>query len=480
MTFDVANPSLLTHVSLSVLVALEKPKAATSRNTSIPVMSDYSIPQSPSHHRRRHSEPNSDFDNNQYRIHFLTALASIQVPSKLLRGAEVVTVAASGQTKSVIFRLSLDRFTIYLSSVGNADKANNSARSTGFFSRRSASVGTTGNSTVTSNSSIQSSYSYGGGSTRNVASPTNNIPRPDHPSLRYHRAIDIGEMDRIQRGQSTQHFELAKKNVDKIELVLRRTDLLRQTSSNTSSRSLGLGNVTIVTGSTATTATAATSNPNGSNSSISSGKSSQSVVTIQQLDPNLSFSIIFRGARTLDLMASSETERDEICDTLDRILKAYQRGKVRVSTDILLLRYIWLDIDKDKKGYVSSNQFTQILTAINFNVMKPRDLITAYEKFGKVIGLDRAQRKKGLTLEQSATFMHKVRNRLILTCISERNAYEILFFLNDSGSFLFYLSDPFNSSYRIPLLAYGVSHLFLLFMLILNSYFYRKYYEDKT
>jgi hypothetical protein len=408
---DVTKLLGLTHIFQPHIVTLDKPKTA-SRNATI-AMSDYSIPRPPPQHRRRHSEPNSDYDNNnQYQIHFLTALATIQVPNKLLRGAEVVTVAASGKTDSVVFRISLDRFTLYLSSAGNSDKTINSARSTGFFARRSVSVGTS-NTSVTSNNSIQPSNSYGGGSI--IASPTNNIPRPDHPSLKVHRAIDVGEMDRIQRGQSTQHFELAKKNVDKFELVLRRTDLLRQSSSNTSSRSLGPGSVMVVPGSTASTAPS--SMTAGSNSSMSSGKSSQSVATIQHLDPNLSFSIIFRGARTLDLMASSESERDEICDTLDRILKAYQRGKVRVSTDILLLRYIWLDIDKEKKGYLSCNQFAQILTAINFNVMKPRDLLTAYEKFGKVIGLDRAQRKKGLTLEQSATFMHKVCRWLFVACI---------------------------------------------------------------
>lgn len=41
--------------------------------------------------------------------------------------------------------------------------------------------------------------------------------------------------------------------------------------------------------------------------------------------------------------------------------------------------------------------------------MKKQQLNTTYEKFGKVIGLDRAKRKKGLSFEQCCTFLHKLK-----------------------------------------------------------------------
>lgn len=63
------------------------------------------------------------------------------------------------------------------------------------------------------------------------------------------------------------------------------------------------------------------------------------------MKPNQSFSIIFRGARTLDLMMK-RGDRDLILDALDDVLEAYERAKVRVAKDVLLLRYIWLDVDK--------------------------------------------------------------------------------------------------------------------------------------
>lgn len=188
-------------------------------------------------------------------------------------------------------------------------------------------------------------------------------------------------MDRVQRGQSTQQFEFAKKHVAVIKNNPNMTNFEVQVVAK------------------------AELNRNTSASSTSSA--AQTLAAIQQLDPALSFSIIFRGAHTVDLMAATEQERNEICDVLDQILTAYQRGKIRVSTDLQLLRYIWLDVDKEKTGYVTVQQFGKVLHAINFN-MKQKDVVTAYDKFGKIIGMDRMTRRKGLTFEQSATFLHKV------------------------------------------------------------------------
>ena len=64
------------------------------------------------------------------------------------------------------------------------------------------------------------------------------------------------------------------------------------------------------------------------------------------LQPNRSFSIIFRGERTLDLMTADDLDRDSILDALDFVIRSYQAAKQKVGNDVLLLRYIWLDVDK--------------------------------------------------------------------------------------------------------------------------------------
>lgn len=66
-----------------------------------------------------------------------------------------------------------------------------------------------------------------------------------------------------------------------------------------------------------------------------------------ELNPSQCFSILFRGDWTLDLMILSH-KRDEVLDAIDQILETYQSQKRRVSNDVLLLRYHWLDAVSDK------------------------------------------------------------------------------------------------------------------------------------
>ena len=119
------------------------------------------------------------------------------------------------------------------------------------------------------------------------------------------------------------------------------------------------------------------------------------------------FSILFRGDWTIDLM--SEGNRDEILDTLDRIIQSYKQQKVKVATDVLLLRYVWFDNDKEKSSdTINVGELGRILDRINYYIKKSQ-LNDMYEKFGKTIGLDRKHRRQGLTFEQCCTLLHKIK-----------------------------------------------------------------------
>lgn len=158
------------------------------------------------------------------------------------------------------------------------------------------------------------------------------------------------------------------------------------------------------------------------------------------LNPSQCFSILFRGDWTLDLMMlSADSKRDAILDALDDILKTYQEQKRRVSNDVLLLRYHWLDAVSDKVPYhhialifcvvsnsihsltptlfshqwqdaqrIKSNELQKLLQEMNY-LLKPRELNDVYEKFARAIGLDRKLRRQGLTFEQTCTLLHKIK-----------------------------------------------------------------------
>lgn len=321
-------------------------------------------------------------------IHFLNALATVPIPSKLIddgsasgsgsgqhggggssysspgggtRGVQAYQVAANGSTKPVVLKLSRDKFTLALEPVKN--------KRSGFLS-----------------------IGWGSGSDGKTVT------------------VDIGEMDRIQRGQSTIDFERARKNM-KIQSVVTTTN--------------GSG------GDDVECCAASTTGQGGgvsSTATVSSRASSSAATVPEQLDPNRSFSIIFRGAHTLDFMTTSHQSQREVCDALDRLLVAYQRAKRRVASDVQLLRYVWLHTaganphgkqpsptagggsKSYSAGLANAATVNKILQEINYALpTRNNQFQSTYDKFGKVIGLDRAQRRSGLTFEQTATFLHKLK-----------------------------------------------------------------------
>jgi hypothetical protein len=243
---------------------------------------------------------------------FRNALVRVPVPRRLMDGVNVLRVNANGRTRPSFLTLSEDKFTLYITT-----------------SRRGPS---------------QKKLSMLG------------LRRSQSDGATQERAIDIGAIDRVQRGQATHKFVMAKKN---------QQDSIKYMTDDEQSQASAV------------------------------------------LDPKRSFSIIFRGERTLDLMTVESDERDGILDALDRVLEAYQTAKQKVTNDVLLLRYVWLDV-ADKTNLINMNEFGKILERINF-YMKKSELIAHYEKFAKIIGMDRQQRRKGLNFDQCCTFLHKIK-----------------------------------------------------------------------
>ena len=55
-------------------------------------------------------------------------------------------------------------------------------------------------------------------------------------------------------------------------------------------------------------------------------------------------------------------DRNVVLDALDLVLEAYQEAKVKVAKDVLLLRYVWLDVDK-VRCYGDTHLYSYILSA---------------------------------------------------------------------------------------------------------------------
>ena len=129
---------------------------------------------------------------------------------------------------------------------------------------------------------------------------------------------------------------------------------------------------------------------------------------IPLLDDKRSFSLIFRGAKTLDLMVDVGVDREQILYILNSIVTEYGRAKVKVGNEVLLLRYIWNDVDKDDSNTINEEEMGKLLNRINFEV-KEKNHKAVYQKFAKTLGLPKEQRKAGLTFDQCVTLLHKTK-----------------------------------------------------------------------
>ena len=81
---------------------------------------------------------------------------------------------------------------------------------------------------------------------------------------------------------------------------------------------------------------------------------------IPLLNEDRSLSLIFRGAKTLDLMVEEGVDREMIVYVLNSIVTEYGRAKVKVGNEVLLLRYIWNDVDRVS----SRSQFSRYLCCL--------------------------------------------------------------------------------------------------------------------
>ena len=79
-----------------------------------------------------------------------------------------------------------------------------------------------------------------------------------------------------------------------------------------------------------------------------------------------------------------------------------------MGNDVLLLRHIWNDVDRNCDNAINCSEFREILNRINVRKKKP-DVEKMYNDFGKMIGLDRNARKIGLSFEQCVTILHKTK-----------------------------------------------------------------------
>ncbi|KAL3772145.1 hypothetical protein ACHAWO_004162 [Cyclotella atomus] len=271
-------------------------------------------------------------------ITFKSALERIRVDEQFFTGINVFKVNQNGKLEPALFTLSQDRFIISVLP-RKLEPSNLNRTGSGGILRPSIIL-----------SRIISTSSTGGDSLDGAGSIDTAILAAATVST---DTVNVGSIDRIQAGQNTLKFELARQREKKLGL-------------------------------------------------------SRSINGIPLLNEDKCFSLIFRGAKTLDLMVDECGNREEILYVLTTIVKEYERAKLKVGNEVQLLRYIWNDVDRDNSNTINEKEMGELLNRINFQI-KEKNHSAVYQKFAKTLGLDKATRKRGLTFEQCVILLHKTK-----------------------------------------------------------------------
>ncbi|KAL7443966.1 hypothetical protein ACHAXH_009876 [Discostella pseudostelligera] len=295
------------------------------------------------------------------RSNFKSALEHIPVPESFYRGLHVFKVNAKGKLEPVTLTISNDKFIIsVLPRPLKLERTSSNGVGGG--------IGISGRSSSSSNSLIRPGILSRGRSNNNSIGSTagsigtlNSVDGMESITggglalnINGTATIDIGSIDRIQSGQNTLLFEKARQR-DKKQTIAQRT-----------------------------------------------------LSGLPLLDESRSFSLIFRGAKTLDIMVDEGVDREMILYVLNSIVTEYGRAKTKVGNEVLLLRYIWNDVDRDDSNTINEKEMGEMLNRINFQVEK-KNHSAVYQTFAKTLGLSKEHRKAGLTFDQCVTLLHKTK-----------------------------------------------------------------------
>lgn len=123
---------------------------------------------------------------------FKKALKHVPVPRSLMEGVHVLRVNVNGTMRESFLTLSPDKFTLYITS---GKVVSGVSKSSGLFGLKGLFV---------SRTQLQTDTTTGVSSASSISNNALDAANPEE------RSIDIGAIDRIQRGQITHKFELAK------------------------------------------------------------------------------------------------------------------------------------------------------------------------------------------------------------------------------------------------------------------------------
>mmetsp|Transcript_27553 Transcript_27553/g.33457 ORF Transcript_27553/g.33457 Transcript_27553/m.33457 type:complete len:1478 (+) Transcript_27553:475-4908(+) len=169
------------------------------------------------------------------------------------------------------------------------------------------------------------------------------------------RQIDISTIDRVQRGQLTQRFNLAK-----------------QTHK----------------------------------SALQMQKAAGSVIPGTTLEETNSLSVVYNGCKeSIDIIVPNDSDLNALVNGINDLIAMYKLSTRKVHRDVLLVEHAWVDSDRHLKATCSFNDFTTMLPYLNADINR-LTLNSLYKKFCQSAN---TRPEAGINVRQAALFLDQLR-----------------------------------------------------------------------
>ncbi|CAB9512209.1 Inactive phospholipase C-like protein 1 [Seminavis robusta] len=90
--------------------------------------------------------------------------------------------------------------------------------------------------------------------------------------------------------------------------------------------------------------------------------------------------IIHHGNDTLNVLIDDAQERKNLVDCLRKMKAEYDKARLLVDNEALLLRYTWYDVDLNKDNQIGEKEFINILQRVNINLKGPGKIFRQFLK----------------------------------------------------------------------------------------------------
>jgi phosphatidylinositol phospholipase C delta len=127
---------------------------------------------------------------------------------------------------------------------------------------------------------------------------------------------------------------------------------------------------------------------------------------------DFSLSVFHNATKRTNIWFDSEVTRDDILQGLLNVMEQYQIYKQQASKEVLLMRYLWRDVDKDHSETLDERELLSVMRKVSMNHKLTTDCKARLKMFAmKKMKWDKKKARSGYSFDQAVTFLYHMQNQ---------------------------------------------------------------------